>query len=114
MKILMAACGEDAEYEWKWEEGIEIVNIFIRRPPWHTNGDNVGLSLDRVFQFEDRDVVFKGRRLVVLVDHHAFHLNKKMSIHIDFLFSYSYFYLHLLGGHHLVGPGDVILAHLHQ
>ena len=81
-KILMAACGEDAEYEWKWEEGIEIVNIFIIRPPWHTNGDNVGLSLDWVFQFEDRDIVLKGRRLVVLVDHHAFHLNKNISVQI--------------------------------
>ena len=88
MNILMAACKEDVEYEWKWEEGIEIVNIFIRCPPWHTNGDNVGLSLDRVFQFEDRDIILKGRRLVVLVDHHAFHLNKKILIHIDFLFSF--------------------------
>ena len=70
-------------YEWKWEEGIEIVKIFMRRPPWHTDRDNVGLSLDRVFQFEDRDVILKGRRLVVLVDHHAFHLNKNISKHIS-------------------------------
>ena len=83
MKMLMAACEEDVEYKWKWDEGIDIDNIFMRRPPWHTNGDNVGLSLDRVFQFEDRDVVLKGRRLVVLVNHHAFHLNKKISKHIS-------------------------------
>ena len=127
-KMLMAAYEEDVEYEWKWEEGIEIVNIFIRCPPWHTNGDNVGLSLDRVFQFEDRDVILKGRRLVVLVDHHAFHLNKNISVQIrpgrrndwssqsfaSIVDTGSCFYLHLFGGHHLIGPGDVVLAHLHQ
>ena len=42
--------------------------------PGHTDGDHVGLSLDGVFQLKDCNVVLKGGSLVVLVDHHPFHL----------------------------------------
>ena len=48
--------------------------IIIWILPGHTDGDNMRLPLNGVFEFKNRDVVLKGGRLVVLVNHHAFHL----------------------------------------
>jgi hypothetical protein len=45
--------------------------------PWHADGDNVRLSLYRLLQLQDGQVVLKGGRLVVLVDDHPFYLKKR-------------------------------------
>lgn len=100
------------------DDGRAVIIILIL--PGHTDGDNMRLPLNWVFEFKNGDVVLKGGRLVVLVHHHTFHLWV-----VDFVRYFiclamvidhhnGDFYLHFLCGHHLIGPRYVVLPHLNQ
>ena len=56
--------------------------------PRHADGDDVRLALYGLLQLQNGQVILKGGRLVVLVNHHPFHLKE----HIYLLVLFRYFF----------------------